>query len=165
MYSFSFTELRLLQARNWGFPAAQLVKHQPTNAGDVRDALSIPGLERSPGGGHGNPVQYSFLENSMDRGAWWAAVHGVARVSTIDCTCAHTHTHARNHALFWVYPWQINNKHSVTWLCVSWMKQKRYIEKGEEGCVQMVEDLHSHSKEDVWILLWLVSSEAFLRTK
>ena len=46
---------------------------------DVSDVGSIPGLGRSPGGGHGNPLQYSCLENPMDRGAWWAMVHGVAK--------------------------------------------------------------------------------------
>ena len=56
-----------------------MVKNLPANAGDVRDVGSIPGLGRSPGGGHGNPLQYSCLENPMDRGAWWATVHGVAK--------------------------------------------------------------------------------------
>ena len=55
-----------------------MVKNPAASAGDVRDPGSIPGLGRSPGGGHGNPLQYSCLENSMDRGAWWAAVHRVA---------------------------------------------------------------------------------------
>ena len=54
------------------FPAGTRIKNPPANAGDVRDASSIPGSERSPGGGHGNPLQYSYLENLMDRGAWWA---------------------------------------------------------------------------------------------
>ena len=54
-----------------------MVKHLPVNAGDIRDAGLIPGLGRSPGGGHGNPLQYSCLENPMDRGAWWATAHGV----------------------------------------------------------------------------------------
>ena len=49
---------------------ALVVKNLPANAGDVIDAGSIPGLGRSPGGGHGNPLQYSCLENPMDRGAW-----------------------------------------------------------------------------------------------
>ena len=49
-----------------------MVKNLPANAGDIRDMGMIPGLERSPGGGHGNPLQYSCLENLMDRGAWWA---------------------------------------------------------------------------------------------
>ena len=54
---------------------ALVVKNLPANAGDIRDAGLIPGLGRSPGGGHGNPPQYSCLENPMDRGAWWAAAH------------------------------------------------------------------------------------------
>ena len=56
-----------------------MVKNLPTNTGDIRDASSIPGLGRSPGGGNGNPLQYSYLENPMDRGAWQAIVHGVAK--------------------------------------------------------------------------------------
>ena len=48
------------------------MKNLPASAGDVRDACSIPGSGRSPGEGNGNPLQYSCLENSMDRGAWWA---------------------------------------------------------------------------------------------
>ena len=52
------------------------------NAGDVEDLGSIPGSGRSPGGGHGNPFQYSYLENLMDRGAWWAVVHGVTKNQT-----------------------------------------------------------------------------------
>ena len=56
-----------------------MVKNLPANAGDVRDAGSIPGSERSPGGGFGNPLQYSCLENLMDRGAWWPMVLEVAK--------------------------------------------------------------------------------------
>ena len=56
-----------------------MVKNPPTNAGDVRDVGSIPGLGRSLGEGHGNPFQYSCLEKPMDRGAWWAIVYGVAK--------------------------------------------------------------------------------------
>ena len=59
---------------------ALMVKNPPINAGDIRDAGSIPGLGRSPGG-YGNPLQYSCLENPMDRGAWRAIVHGVAKES------------------------------------------------------------------------------------
>ena len=58
------------------------VKNPPANAGDIRDAGSIPGLGRSPGGGHGNPLQYSCLETLMDRGARRATVHGVAKSQT-----------------------------------------------------------------------------------
>ena len=56
-----------------------VVKNLPANAGDMRDMGLIPGLGRSPGGGHGNPLQYSCLENLMDRGAWWATVHRLAK--------------------------------------------------------------------------------------
>ena len=59
-----------------------MVKNLPPNAGDIRDAGSIPGLGGSPGGGHGNPLQYPCLENPEDRGAWWATVHGVAQSQT-----------------------------------------------------------------------------------
>ena len=59
-----------------------MVEKLPADAGDIRDSGSIPGSGRSPGGGHGNPLQYSCLENPMDRGAWWAAVYGVAKSQT-----------------------------------------------------------------------------------
>ena len=58
------------------------VKNPPANAGVVRDTSSIPGLGRSPGGGNGNPLQYSCLENPMDRAAWQAIAHGVAQGQT-----------------------------------------------------------------------------------
>ena len=57
-----------------------MVKNLPANAGDTGDAGSIPGLGRYPGEGNGNPLQYSCLENSMDRGTWWATVNGLQRV-------------------------------------------------------------------------------------
>ena len=61
------------------FPGGSVVKNPPANAGD---AGSIPGLGRSPGGENDNPLQYSCLENPMDRGAWKAAVHGVSESDT-----------------------------------------------------------------------------------
>ena len=59
-----------------------MVKNLPASAGDAKDTGSIPGSGRSPGGGHGNPLQYSYLENLTDRGAWQATVHGVAESRT-----------------------------------------------------------------------------------
>ena len=64
---------------------ALFIKNLPANAEDMRDAGSIPGLGRSTGGGHGNLLQYSCLENSMDRGAW-QAVHGVTELDTTEAT-------------------------------------------------------------------------------
>ena len=59
---------------------AQLIKNLLANARDVRDVgFTVPGSGRSPGGGHSNPLQCSCLENPMDGGAWWAAVHGVTK--------------------------------------------------------------------------------------
>ena len=62
-----------------GSPGDIVVKNLPANAGNTRDAGLIPGSGRFPGGGHGNPLQYSCLENPMDRRAWRATVHGVAK--------------------------------------------------------------------------------------
>ena len=59
-----------------------MVKNLPANAGDLRGAGSVPGLGRSPGGGYGNPLRYSVLENPMDRGAWRVTVHRLAKGRT-----------------------------------------------------------------------------------
>ena len=61
---------------NLSFPCSSVGKESAYHSGDPG---SIPGLERSPGEGNGNPLQYSCLENSMDKGAWWATVHGVEK--------------------------------------------------------------------------------------
>ena len=61
---------------------ALVVKNPLANAGDAGDMSSSPGSGRSPGGGHDNPLQYSCLKNPMDRGAWWAIIHGVAKSKT-----------------------------------------------------------------------------------
>ena len=68
-----------------------VVRNPPANEGDIRDVGSIPELGRSPGGGHGNPLQYSCLENPMDIGAWSAILHGVAELATTEVT-EHRHT-------------------------------------------------------------------------
>ena len=75
-----------------GFPAGSVIKESACNAGTAGDTRSIPGSGRSPGGGHGNPLQYSCLENPMDRAAWRAIVHGVAELDMTEAT-QHTHRH------------------------------------------------------------------------
>ena len=65
-----------------------MVENLPANIGDAGDMDLIIGLGRSPGGGNGSPLQYSCLENPMDRGAWWAAVHGVTGLTWLS---VHTH--------------------------------------------------------------------------
>ena len=76
------------------FPGGTAVKNPPANAGSTRVVVvgSVPGSERSPGVGNGNPLQYSCLENSMDREAWWATVCGVAKSQTRLSTYTHTHS-------------------------------------------------------------------------
>ena len=74
----------------WGFPGGSVVKNLPTSAEDAEDASLVPGLGRSPGGGHGNPLQYFCLENPMDRGAWRAAAHGIAKKTTKQLSTAYT---------------------------------------------------------------------------
>ena len=61
------------------FPGGSVVKNLPASVGDIRDVGLIPGFGRSPGGGHGNPLQYFCLENPMDREARWATVHRVSK--------------------------------------------------------------------------------------
>ena len=66
----------------WASQVALVVKNLPANAGDARDAGLITGSGRFPGVGNGNPCQYSCLGSSMDRGVWWATVHGVTKSQT-----------------------------------------------------------------------------------
>ena len=77
-----------------------MVKNPPANTGGMRDKGPIPGLGGSPGGGHGNPLLYSCLENPMDRGAWRAAVHGVAK-SRNDLETLHTYLVAQSRLTFY----------------------------------------------------------------
>ena len=65
-----------------GFQVVLVVKNPLANAGDTGDWGSIPGLRGFPGEENGNPLQYSCLENSMDRGGWWATVHGATKSQT-----------------------------------------------------------------------------------
>ena len=96
--------------RNRASQVALVVKNPPANAGDIRDMGSIPGLGRSPRGGHGNPLQYSCLGNLMDRGAWWGTVHRVAKSRTrLKWLNTHTHTIGAS-----ALPW------SLTWAMLLW---------------------------------------------
>ena len=72
---------------------AQWVKNPPANAGGTGDLILILGLERSPGGGYGNPLQYSCLENPMNRGVWWATVQRATKIQTrLKQLSMHAHT-------------------------------------------------------------------------
>ena len=70
----------------WASQVALVVKNPPANARDLRNQGSIPGLGRSPGGEHGNALQYCCLENPVDRAVWQATVHRVAELDTTEVT-------------------------------------------------------------------------------
>ena len=92
-----------------------VVKSPPTTAGDTGDVGSIPGSERCPGEGNGNPLQHPCLENLKDRGTWWTAVHGVERVRH-DWVTNTTHSHSQ-HVSLWIlrphsfYSWKFVPSH------------------------------------------------------
>ena len=83
MYSIHYFQyFQLSETQGIQLPGGSVVQNAPTNAGDSGNAASIPGSGRFPGVGNGKPLQYSGLDNPMDRGAWWATVHGVAKSQT-----------------------------------------------------------------------------------
>ena len=97
-----------------------VVKNQPTNAGDIRYVGSILGFGRSPGGGSGNPFQYSCLENPMDRGAWGATLGFIGSQSRTRLKQLSTHAHLSFHTyctVFLVFEWHLQE--AIRW-CVFW---------------------------------------------
>ena len=107
------------------------IKNPYASAGDVRDSGSIPGSGRSPGGVHSNPLQYSCLVNPMDRGPWWATVHGVTK----------SHTWRRwfsMNTIQWVN-WRIQYRDSTTNLTKEKKKKKKRTNKLEERSVESIQ--------------------------
>ena len=82
MNSFLGRNFEVTYTLKWASQVALRVKNLPANAGVIRDAGSVPGSGKSPGGGHGNPLQYSCLENRINKGAWQATVHRVTQNQT-----------------------------------------------------------------------------------
>ena len=78
--------LILSSVKRWASQVALVVKNLPANAGDVRDGGFRPWIGNMPGGGYGSPLQYSCLENPVDRGAWQATIHGVTESDTTEVT-------------------------------------------------------------------------------
>ena len=120
-----------------GLPWWLSLKDSVCNAGTTGDMGSIPGLGRSPAGGHGNPLQYSSLESPMDTGAWQATVHRITKSETWLKWCSiHTHTHTHTHLY----------SHNITLLIVQtarfrqeyWvivrLRMKSSLEYGAETC-------------------------------
>ena len=105
--SWVFTPVSLLPDKyihtHMGFPGGTVAKNLPANAGDTIDSGLIPGSGRSPRVGNGNPLQFSCLENSLDRGAWLATVHGVTKSQTRLSDWIHTHTQIHIHMYICIY--------------------------------------------------------------
>ena len=106
--------------RSGGTQVVLGVKNPPANGGDARDVGSIPGWGRSPGVGNGSPLQYSFLENPLDRGGWWATVHRVAELDVTEQLKTHTQIHIHACA---------SRGHSVGPWCLGW----RWRGMGQRG--------------------------------
>ena len=147
---------------SWASQVMLVVKNLPASAGDVRDMGSVPGLGRFPGGGHGNPLQYSGLENSMNRGAWWATVHRAAKRQTwLERLCMHTYliivSQLCNHPpllwAFWyqglcfIYLWIFPQLSTV--LCIYLWSVN--AEKEQANCRENSETKLSNKDSGIWI--------------
>ena len=101
-----------------GSPGSTVVKNQSANAGGARDVGLMPGSGRSPGEGNGNPLQYSCLENSMDRGAWWVTVHGVAKSNTSLKSLSTMHTQIYVYTFMHTHTCIFMHAHMHTHVCI-----------------------------------------------
>ena len=116
-----------------GFPGGSVVGNPPAMQGEMG---LIPVSGRSPGEGNGNPLQYSCLDNPMDRGNWQATIHGVTKCQTWLSACAHTHTHTHTHLMYleeWISVQQTNRKNSSKcfqcWGCLGGVREKGIMAK------------------------------------
>ena len=120
------------------FPGGSVVKNLPANAGDAKDMGSVPGLERSPGGGHGNPLQYSCQENPMDRGDWQTTVQEVAKSWTwLKWLSMHTiKQNGQNIDNYWqwvVCIWEFTKLFSLLWDIVEVFYNMKFFESVMES--------------------------------
>ena len=112
-----------------------MVKDSLATEETQEDNVSIPESGRSPGGGHSTPLQYSCLENSMDRGAWWAAIHGVAKSWIRLSVHAGTHTHTHKKTSWGMLPFLSSKLHDLRLRLRFGAQLSRRREGGEEGRV------------------------------
>ena len=158
-----------------------VIKNPPANAGDIRDVGLIPGSGRSLGGGHSNPLQYSCLENPMDRGAWWATVHGVTKRQTWRSDY-HFHFHMTNvdstlksitlltkvcivksYGFFSSHVWMWKLDHKEGWVPKNWCFPPVVLEKTLESPLNSKEINPFNLKENQpWILVGRTDAEALI---
>ena len=142
VFSLGFNKLHV--NIDLAFQVMLMVKNLPASAADIREAGSIPGLGRSLGGRHGNPLQYSCLKNPMDRGAWRDTIHGVEESQTH--TCTHTHTHTHTHMLM---PGNNHNWAEETWRINVRLSTNHYLkQKYKHDIVGICK--HEYIKQTTW---------------
>ena len=129
-----------------------MVKNLPANAGDIRDRGSIPGLERFPGGGNGNPLQYSCLENPLDRGSWWATVHRIRSQTPLKRLHTHTHTHTHTQSNFMFTFSILDFPVAQTVKCLPIMWETRVRSLGREDPLE--KEMATHSSVLAWKIPW-----------
>ena len=137
VFTFSWIYYKLSKYHFKGLPG-QLSGKEPASSvstGDTEDAGSIPGLARCPGGENGNPLQYSCLENPIDRGAWQARVHGIAKSQTGLSVRVHTHTHTHTHTTMKKPVLTTDHKLSPLLLFKVLIKCFTLQHKTEAGCI------------------------------
>ena len=136
-----------IEYKEFSYTMALVVKNPPANAGDIRDVGSIPGLGRSPRERHGNPLQYSCLENPMDRGAWWLIVHKAQRVRYAWNSWAYMHAHT---------PLSPSSPLPLTQPCPLSTSCTRAVAIDEPTLMQ-----HHHCKSKIYIKVHNLSSVSF----
>ena len=148
----------------WASQVALVVKNPPAHAGDLRDVSLIPGSGRSPGGRHGNPLQYSCLENPMDRGDWQTTVHRVAKSQTRlnDLTRMHTIPHSRSKN--WIVPFWRNRRKKCHFLPILFfflilcpLRRAYTTQEITKACVRKEREkaMATHSSTLAWKILWM----------
>ena len=120
----------------WDSQVVLVVKNPSANARDIRDTGLIPGSERSPGGGHGNPFQYSCLENPMDRGGWWLQSIGLQRVRHDWSNLAHLHRDAI-----------MNKKFPFHCFPICYLRQILILRSGKKRLIQQKNMMSSETAE------------------
>ena len=159
---------------------ALVIKNPPANAGDIRDVGLIPGSGRSLEGGHSNPLQYSCLENPMDRGAWWATVHGVTKSQT---RLSDYHFHflmtnldsilksitlltkvctVKSYGFFSSHVWIWKLDHKEGWVPKNWCFRIVVLEKTIESPLNSKINPFNLKENQPWILVGRTDAEAVI---
>ena len=133
----------------WGFPGGTMIKKLPANAGNVRDVGLICRSGRSPGGGQGNPLQYSYLENPLGRGAWKATVHSIAKSQTWLHDLAHTLVKGLTHRKGFCMCLKLRKWISGVWkwFLLLLLREQDVVKKGVQNHIMKTDLYKTHSQK------------------